>query len=707
MSSGLASGLRAALMLLVAAIGVATAVHAQTPPRQVTERIDDARTVTREGNTRPEANAVNDRGIVDATYRMDHMQLLLRRSAESEAAVQSRIAALYDPASPDFHQWLTAEEFGRQYGPAPEDIAAVTGWLDGHGFVVNGVQPSGMVIDFSGNAGQVQAAFHTEIHNLEVDGVHHIANVSDPQIPAALAGVVEGVASLTDFRPHPQVRTRPNYTIGTGKAATYGVVPADLATIYNFNPLFKAGMSGQKQTVVVIEDTDVFNAADWSTFRSKFGLAAYGEGTFTQVHPTGSSGCAAPGVVSGYESEAALDAEWASAAAPSAAIVLASCADAGTTFGGTIALLNLLNSAKPPAIISISFGQCETENGVTGNAAAKAIYQQAVALGTSIFVAAGDEGAAGCDFNASVATHGIGVNGLASTPYNVAVGGTDFADTYANASSIYWSTTNGPTDGSALSYIPEIPWNDSCASVLLATSHGYSTPYGPTGFCNSSPGKAAFLTDAAGGGGPSGCTTGNPRIPSVVSGTCKGNAKPKWQVVLGNPNDHVRDLPDVSLFAADGTWGHFYVYCDSDVNDGGVPCTGAPSNWSAAGGTSFAAPIMAGIQALVNQKQGARQGLPTPVYYKLAAAEYGTAGNPGCNPSIGKVAGSTCIFYNITLGDMTVNCTGPYDCYHPGGGNGVLSTTDKSDAKAYGTGIGWNFATGLGSVNVTNLVNHW
>ena len=178
-------------------------------------------------------------------------------------------------------------------------------------------------------------------------------------------------------------------------------------------------------------------------------------------------------------------------------------------------------------------------------------------------------------------------------------------------------------------------------------------------------------------------------------------------MLVGNPADGVRDIPDVSLFAANGVWGHYYVFCDSDVADGGAACTGAPSGWSGAGGTSFASPIMAGIQALVNQKQGARQGNPNPTYYRLAAAEYGTSGNPSCNSSNGNTVSSSCLFYDTTLGDIDVNCTGTHSCYRPSGTNGVLSTSTTSYQKAYGTGTGWDFATGIGTVNAANLVNNW
>jgi subtilase family serine protease len=150
-------------------------------------------------------------------------------------------------------------------------------------------------------------------------------------------------------------------------------VPADLATIYNLNPLFSAGFTGRGQTIVLIEDTNLFTNSDWNRFRSTFGLSGYRSGSLTTVHPAPSSGsnnCANPGVVSPNDAEAILDAEWASAAAPNAAIRMASCADTTTTFGGLIALQNLINaSSQPPAIMSISYGQCETVNGAEANQA--------------------------------------------------------------------------------------------------------------------------------------------------------------------------------------------------------------------------------------------------------------------------------------------------------------------------------------------------
>ncbi len=673
----------------------------------IRESIDDRRLVTLAGNTRPEASPEHDLGAVPDDFPMPHLLLQLRRSPEQEQALQTFIGQLHTPGSQNFHRWLSAQDFGDKYGLASADLSAIEGWLRSRGLTIGTVYSNGTLIDFSGTAGQVRTAFHTEIHRLNAGGITHFANMSDPRIPGALAPAVIGVIGLNDFSPHPMRKSRTNYTFG---GSEYAVVPADLATIYNLNPLFNSNYAGQGQTVVVIEDTDVFSTADWTTYRSTLGLSKYTSGTFTTVHPappSGKNNCTDPGVnPNGDESEAILDAELASAAAPGATIELASC---GSSSGLFIAVQNLINGANPPAIMSISYGECEASLGAASNAAISATYQQAVSEGVSVFVSAGDEGAAACDANTTAATHGIAVSGLASTPYNVAVGGTDFGDVAFGVASLYWNSSNSATYGSAVSYVPEIPWNDSCAGALLWSDYNYAAAYGAGGFCNSMTAASnGWLNNIGGSGGPSACASGAPSISGVVSGSCAGTPKPSWQSgVVGIPNDGVRDMPDLSLFAANGLWGHYYVFCWSDTAQGGAPCTGAPSTWSGAGGTSFSSPIMAGIQALINQKAGGRQGNPNYVYYALAATEYGASGSSACNSTNGYAVGNSCIFYDVTQGDMDVNCTGTHNCYLPSGTQGVLSTSNSSPAIAFGTTVGWDFATGIGSVNAFNLANSW
>lgn len=707
----------------IAGCGVAASPDANS--RLVGTAIDESRVVALAGNTHPRATADGDAGALDDGHVLSHMQLLLRRTPEQEAALTAHIAQLHDPASPLFHHWLTAEQFAASYGVSPADVEVVSSWLASHGFEVDHVAPSRMFIEFSGTARQVREAFHTEVHHLQIDGVAHFGNMSDPQIPEALASVVVGVHALHDFMPRPMVKSHgfarrdsatgswsraadPDFTVVDPTNGTFfAVAPADFATIYNLNPVFSAGIRGAGQTVVVIEDTNIKNVSDVTTFRSAFGLSGFA-GTFSQVHPAGGTTCTNPGV-NGDEGEAALDAEWAGAAAPDAAIELASCADTATVFGGLIAVQNLVNSASPPPVISISYGLCESENGSTANQSYVAAYQQAVAEGVSVFVSAGDEGAASCDANATVATHGIAVSGFASTPFNVAVGGTDFEDTFDNleggpALSTYWTQTNGAAFSSALSYIPEVPWNDSCASQLIDTVEGFTTASGANGFCNSTTGKASFRSTASGSGGPS-AFSHQPAFQTGVTGLPTASGGPRY-------------LPDVSLFAANGVWGHFYVFCFTDTAEGGAPaCTFTNTTDVldlAAGGTSFSAPALAGIQALINQKQGGAQGNPNAVYYRLAAAQQsaGTACNSSGGTAIAPVLPDAgCVFNDVTQGDIDVNCTGT-NCFGTSRSGrtvlqGALSTSTTAFSSAYAAGTGWDFATGLGTVNAANLVNNW
>ena len=677
--------------------------------------IDERRMVTVSGNVRPEVTAANDRGAQADSLPLPALQLVLHRSPESQAAFTAYLAQQQDPASPNYHKWLTNAEIGARFGPSATDIQTVTQWLGSKGFVAKSVSPDGLTIEFDGTVGLVRETFRAPIHTLEVDGVQHFANVSDPEIPEALTPVVAGIAKLNDFRPRSLARlvhspaTANVKPKGVGTEGSTYLSAADLATIYNFKPLFAAGITGKGQTIVLIEDTDQYSVGDWQVFRKVFGLArSYPYATLTQVHPAGTNTCTAPGA-NGDDGEAAIDIEWASAAAPNAAIVNSACADTRTQFGGFLALANMLQTPTPPSIVSISYGEAEALNGATENLYIATLYATAAAEGVSIFVSSGDEGAASADANRTRASHGIGVSGYTSTPYNISVGGTDFGYIPLNTPGTYFNSTNGAYFQSAVSYIPEVPWNDSCAGRLIAGYLGYPT-VGLGSVCNSPfASQDGLLTTGSGSGGPSNCASGTPATRGVSNGTCQGYAKPSWQVGVGVPADGVRDIPDVSLMASNGFWGVYYAVCISDPsgNSGFTPCTGDPSTWPGFGGTSISSPIWAGIQALVNQKTGQTWGNSNPVLYALAKAEYGAAGSSTCNSSLGNAVGTNCVFYDVTQGDMAVDCVGTINCYNSGGTYGVLSTSSAALQPAYGAGVGWDFASGIGTTNATNLVNAW
>jgi subtilase family serine protease len=696
---------RACLSGLVSLIALTMfAANGGQRPRLITGNVDEGSLITRWGNVRSEMNAKNDRGRLADSYQINHMQLLLRRSPEQEQELETLINQLHDPHSANYHQWLTAADFGNRFGVGDDDLAAIKSWLQSHGLQVNFVAANRMYVDFSGNAGQVRSAFHTEMHQLAVNGANHISNASNPEIPAALASAVVGVVSLNDFKPQKMSRiAHPAYTFGPNCGFLTGlrdattnceaVMPADLATIYNINPLFAAGITGKGQTIVVVEDEDPYSLSDWQTFRKVTGLArAYPYGTIATTHPagTGANNCVDPGDLNDTtDDEVAIDMEWASAAAPNAAIQVAVCDDTRTNFGGLIALQNLLNAPNPPTIVSMSYGESESQTGAALNAMFNTTYQQAASMGVSVFVSSGDEGAASSNANGADSTRGITVSGWTSTPYNISVGGTDFGDAYAGTESQYWNSTNTVNYGSAKSYIPEIPWNDSCADNLIINFlHTYYDPnlvngYGPSGsgVCNTYPFNqtSVLLSTGSGSGGPSNCSTGAPTTAGAPAsgGTCAGYAKPSWQSVYGNPSDGVRDIPDVSLMAANGVWNHFFPICMSnpaEVSEGeAAPCTGAPNTWPGFGGTSVSSPIWAGIQALVNQKTAQSWGNANTVYYAIADAEYGVSGNASCDSSLGNATGSNCVFHDVTQGSIYLPCATLgnttaarlYNCYRP------------------------------------------
>jgi hypothetical protein len=702
----------------------------------ITAGVDNTKLVTVKGSVMPAAVPKYDTGAVSASRQLSHMTLLLKRSPDHQARFESYLTQLTTPGSPYFHKWLTPQELGDKFGPSKQDLAKVTQWLTSQGLRVGNVSKSGMRVTFSGSVASVQSAFHTQLHNYNINGESHFANASEQQIPQALSSVVVGVASLHNFFPKPQMRavgtvkkdvnghwaqvaTAPGFTNPPGTVdlqTQYDVVPADFNTIYNVNPLWAGAITannptgvpirGAGVTIAVLERSAV-NPDDIASFRTQFLPAdATGSVSYANVNSGEGNVCVTP-PKTGDEGEAALDAEWAGGAAPDANIIFAACADSDTDFGPFIAAENLLDRGNVPAIMSLSYGGCEAAQGDAGEAEVESLWSEAASRGTTVFVSTGDAGAAGCDQNEAYSRYGLAVNGLATTKYNVAVGGTDFYDIGKTAT--YWSATNDPvTGGSAMGYIPEQTWNDTCASSVLFTLEGTKGRPGTTDgetFCNTAFGQN-FLGTGGGSGGASGFVQ-----------------KPTWQVgIFGGVKENVRTIPDVSLFAANGLYGHALLFCDSDD---GAPCDYTnPDNvvFSSAGGTSFAAPAMAGVQALVNQATsialggsslGLQQGLGNvnPALYLFGTRQYGTAGSPNasmanCNSSTTPLIGNSCVFNDVTVGDIDTPCAaGTNNCYSRGLDTfGVLSLGGNlSLSPAYLTNAGYDLATGLGSVNVTNL----
>jgi hypothetical protein len=654
-----------------------------------------------------------DRGAAPDSLPTERILLVLQRSPEQETALRKLLDEQQIKSSPNYHMWLTPEQFGEQFGPADADIQAVTDWLTSQGFQVNRVATGRTVIEFSGTAGAVRQAFHTEIHSFVVKGEEHWANASDPQIPAALTPVVAGFASLNNFPKRARIRrlgtfsrskatgeVRPLTTIPstcpsgvTGPCYVFGLGPTDFATIYNVAPLWNASIDGTGQTVAIVSDSNI-NIQDVRDFRSMFGLPANDPNIILNGPD--------PGIASD-EDEADLDVQWTGAIAKGATIDFVVSEDTETTAGVDLSALYIIDNNIAP-VMNSSYGDCEAADGAGGLAFYNTVWEQGAAQGITINIAAGDSGSAGCDDSSfeTAAQYGLAVGGDASTPFNVTVGGTDFND--LSTASTYWSqTNNSTTQASAKSYIPEMTWNDSCANTGSLTG------------CAS--GVASDGSDlVAGSGGQSNCAypesvTGGVECTAV--GGIYGIPKPAWQSGTGVPNDKVRDTPDVSLFAGDGENASFYIYCQIDANaaSGGSSAScdlNAPyKDFQGAGGTSASAQIWGGLMALVNQKYG-RQGNANYVLYPLAAKSGASCAStsvmaPNANSS-------SCIFYDIQVGNNSVAC----DAGSPNCGNQSASgygievyTGGSSPVPAWLTTAGFDLATGLGTVNAANLVNKW
>jgi Pro-kumamolisin, activation domain/Bacterial Ig-like domain (group 3) len=672
----------------------------------ITQAIDENHLVTLKGSVHPLATPEADQGAASDSLQLGRTILVLKSSGVRQAALQKMLNDQQNSKSPNYHKWLAPEQFGEQFGIASQDIQKITQWLESYGFDVEAPVAGRNLIMFSGTHAQLKATFHTEIHSYKVNGKFYWANKTDPQIPAALAPVVSGFSSLNNFpryatHTEPQLirrdksswkpavgaaRLQPAFTTPSQGQTAYAIAPYDLATIYNVQPLWNAGIDGTDQTIAIVSDSDI-NPADVDYFRTTFGLPAK-KLNILYYGPN-------PGAT-GDENEADLDVEWAGAVAKNATIDLVVAANTATSGGIDGAAAYIINN-NLASILNVSYAECELGLGTSGNQYYSLIWEQAAAQGITVLVATGDAGSAVCDTRQPYAEHGLSVNGLASTPYNVAVGGTDFYSSFLDPARYWNSTNNAATLASAKSYIPETPWNDSCASpeIFAVLQANGVTDATPEAVCNDSAEQTNFLTTAAGSGGASNCMVGD------TNQCLSGYPKPAWQSgVSGIPADGVRDLPDVSLMAGNGLWGSFYVYCQSDATP--TKTCDVNNAIEGAGGTSFATPIFAGMLALVQQKTASQQGNVNYVLYKLATTQYANSGNAASCSSSSAAAGNSCMFYDVTDGTIAVPCyTDTTNC------KPATATDPFGILPGYDAGAGYDLASGLGSVNAYNLVEGW
>ncbi len=702
------------------------------PAARIVNPVDESQRVTLTHTVHPLANAANDRGAAPDGMRLDRLQLVLQRSAAQEASLHKLITDLHTPGSPSYHKWLTPAQFGAQFGPSSQDISTVETWLGNHGLSVTKVNPGNGTLEFSGSVGQMREAFHTQIHRYAVNGETHYANANAPEIPAALAPVIGGFTSLNNFRIKSYAKkvgeatyspatgkAKSLWTIGSGsfdyQAYNFVVSPGDFAVQYDLNPLYTQGVKGDGQTIAIINDSNI-NIDLVNQFRTLFGLPANPPQVIIDGNDPGVDGINNPDGPNFDSTEAYLDVEWSGAVAPDATIDLVIGADTLLESGLVLAAEHAVYGNIAP-VLSFSFGNCEA-NLVSGNEFIEELWEQAAAQGQTVMVSAGDNGSAGCDSGTDYAVNGQGVNGFGSTPYNVSVGGTDFEySSYSsnNPSTIntqlgtFWNTTasNGTPTATLKGYVPEQPWNDSQFGLNLFSAYTDS--------------GGADTTTGGGGGGASNdayCSAG-----FTTSNTCSvalaGYPKPSWQTGTGVPADGVRDTPDVSLFSANGYNDSYYAICATDGdcqpagNSGFVQIYGV-------GGTSASAPSFAGIMALVNQKYG-RQGQADTILYPLAkqfpssfhdiivgnnsvpcAYEFQTTvtlpATPDCIQTAANLSAN--IYYTDT--DPTYGPT-----YGPALEGQIGAGTGSNTKADYNATTGYDLASGLGSVDATQLVTNW
>jgi subtilase family serine protease len=694
---------------------VLLAQHSTATPR-ITANVDELSLTTLKGNVPRLAQAQFDQGEAASSTQLTHIRLVLSRSTEQQAALDSYLAQLQDKSSPNYQKWLTPEQFGQLYGPADSDIAALVAWLESHGLQVETVSKGRTNIAFNGTVSQVEQAFHTSIHSFQTGTQQFYSNTTEPQIPSALAGVVMGVAHLNTIRPrpyshrgiagqfNPQTKrlepasvlsadgANPNLTTGTGTSSNpynLWLVPGDAATIYDtpnsYNANFSSGTSytGAGVNIGVGGDATI-NSSTVVDYRSRF-LGNTTAPTFQYCSSSsscsstpsctgGTSGCGYASNTSDDGGEAYLDTELSGGMAPGATIYYYASTDLYTGIEAAIDA-NLVN------IFSLSWGDCESNMGgaVSGtNAWFNNLWSQAATQGIAVTVSSGDSGSAGCDVtqtssgaNVPDATGGLAVSGFASTPYNIAVGGTDFYalpssfTTYASITNEGSASNNYDYYRTALSYIPESTWNDS------TTQNG-----------------------AISGNIP--LTGSNANIWSGSGGVSAVYSRPAWQVGTGAVDSHgMRDLPDVSLMAGSGTDSAAWLVCtDGTYKSGSTTYTdncvtqSGSFSFAAYGGTSTAAPSFAGILALVQQKTGSRLGQAAQELYTLYNGSHASS-----------------IFHDVTVGNNSVPCTP--NLTKDGSCVETTSTSGYYSESGYNTTTGYDLATGMGSVDATQLVNYW
>jgi subtilase family serine protease len=584
-------------------------------PNRIQTAIQDNDRAPISKNISPRVRGAADLGEAASNTQLSAVTIYFGPTDAQQSDLNQLLADQQNPSSQQYHKWLTPDQFGARFGVSSSDMDKVKGWLQSKGLTITSVAPSMNYVTVSGSIGQVESAFKTQIHSFTENGEQHISNVSDPQLPAAIANMVVGVRGLNDFKLRSHAAVRPMIT--SPATGNHFLAPGDFFTIYDVNPLLSQSINGMGISIAIVGRTDI-TTTDVATFRSLSGLPVNAPQI---VQATGyKSGTRSTGDLT----ESLLDVEWSGAVAPNATIKFVTVGTSSTTDVDDALIYAVANNVAP--IISISYGNCESLWGQASINTLNLTLQQANAQGITVVAASGDSGATDCD-SAGVASEGLAVDFPASSPFVTGAGGTMFSGDISNSSQ-YWNssnTSNGTNSytGSAKSYIPEAPWNET----------------------NSTTGLTA---GGSGGGGA-----------SVFF------AKPTWQTGTGVPADSSRDVPDIALASAASH--DPYLICLQGLCTNGY--TNSSGVYNVVGGTSAVAPSFAGILALLEQKLGTgRLGNVNPNLYGFLGSQYYNNA-----------------FHDITSGNNSVQCIqGTSNCPN-GGAIGFTAGQGYDQASGLGT----------------------
>ncbi len=598
-----------ATSLFAPVMSAATVYTNARPVARVTKPVNNAKRVTLYGHVpHVVANAsvvggARDMGHLDPNTAMQGMRIVLRSSPEQSRELRRIIDEQQDKKTANYHQWVTPEEFGSAFGAHDDDIQQVSAWLAKQGFKVENVTKGKRVIQFSGTSGQVEHAFQTSMHTYEFKGETHASNSTEISVPEALAPVIAGVNGLHNFfrQSHmvgaqkisdlqDYLKLGPAYT---SSSSVHYVGPSDFATIYNTAPLLAAGINGTGQTIAIVGRTDIL-MSDVQTYRQMFNLPP-NDPIF--IHAGQDNG-----VQPGDDGESDLDVEISGGIAPNATVKFVIGTPTFNVDGITNSIEYIVEN-NVADIMSISYGSCEAIEGAGGNLFNSEVFEQAAAQGISVFVAAGDGGPAGCDLQGSQTYEVLGyaTGAEASTPYSVSVGGTEFYGDGGAGYSTYWSASNNPLyQSSALTYIPEYPWNES--RVASPTPSG--EPSGDfTDLWSGSGGISAYYLRPSWQQGPG---INNSADPALTLGN---GATGLWvsSVNITNPGSGYTSAPTVTFTGGgctaepvattviSGGQVTGFTFTGYTSHFQGFGCTSAPTiAFSGGGGTGAAATAIVG-----------------------------------------------------------------------------------------------------------------